>query len=165
MCTGACLLRTTGGKGNTPPRTHSEDFARGSEDIRAIFFCWQIYNPYQCTQRKGLSQQMTHSVLVYVFANGAQPRRMSIAHHGGDIYRLHFMESVFPMDTVVYSTNIRIGACRFILYFDKTRHDTDRENAVYMFVRVASSGRPVDVCPEDDTPAMIEALTLLDSQW
>lgn len=70
------------------------------------------------------------------------------------------MESVFSRDTVIYSTNIRIGSCRFILYFDKTRHDSDRDNAVYMFVCVANSGRPVNVCPEDDMPPMIEALML-----
>lgn len=103
--------------------------------------------------------ETSHTVLVFIMGHTARPQRMTIAREGLDTYRLMPINSVFSPEMLVYCMHFRVGASRFVLYFDKHKHEVDRENAVYMFVGVASSGRPIDVCPEDDMAAMTEVLT------
>ncbi|KAI6165558.1 hypothetical protein EDD17DRAFT_1505627 [Pisolithus thermaeus] len=63
-------------------------------------------------------------------------------------------------DAVIYSTEIRVRTSQFEVYYDQEQHLHDHGNAVYVFVALASSGRPINICPEDDLPAIIEALQL-----
>ncbi|KAI6022890.1 hypothetical protein BKA83DRAFT_2307042 [Pisolithus microcarpus] len=101
----------------------------------------------------------TSTVLGFVLGAVPGPRRMIVQGQGLPTFDIRGIEELFPLSTEIYSTHVRVGMCTFKVYYDKQRHVENREEAVYVFVGLASSGRAVNICPEDDLPFMMQALT------
>lgn len=67
--------------------------------------------------------------------------------------------NVFPTGAAIRSEHIHVGKSAFKVFFDKDQHDNERANAQYLFVGVTSSGRPINICAEDELPCLLEAET------
>ena len=65
---------------------------------------------------------------------------------------------MFPDDADICSTTTVVQNRHYCVYFDRTRHLHDSKRASYLFVHVLYPGRPIDFCPEDDLPDIIESL-------
>lgn len=98
----------------------------------------------------------TYTVLVFIMGGNPGPRRMNVGRDSTQGYRILPNPNIFSSDAVVYSTEIRVRSSRFEVYFDYDEHLHNRANAMYVFVALAANGRPMNVCPEDDIPAVTE---------
>lgn len=96
------------------------------------------------------SMPATYTVLVFVMGGNSGPWRMNVRGDTLQGYRILPNNNIFASDALVYSTEIRVRGSRFEVYFDQQQHLHDRCNAVYVFVGLAGSGRPINICPEDD---------------
>ena len=65
---------------------------------------------------------------------------------------------MFPEDANICATNTVVENRHYCVYFDRTNHQLDSKTASYLFIRILYPGRPVDICPEDDLPDIIESL-------
>ncbi|KAI5995128.1 hypothetical protein EDD15DRAFT_2195751 [Pisolithus albus] len=79
-----------------------------------------------------------------------------LGKQGGTATHYHPEENIFPPTTPLCKVVQRVGTRIFAVYFDKHKHQHERRMAVYVFVAVTMTGRPINVCPEDDLPALLE---------
>lgn len=65
---------------------------------------------------------------------------------------------MFPEDAVIQTTHTVIQNRRYCVYFDRARHLDNCNTASYLFIRELYPGRPINICPEDDLPDIIQGL-------
>lgn len=98
----------------------------------------------------------THTVTAFLLGNRVGPCRITVCRDGPETFHLEPNENLFPPNTALYTTVLCVGTRVFAVYFDKHKHQHEREMAVYAYVAVTMTGRPINVCPEDDLPALLE---------
>ena len=65
---------------------------------------------------------------------------------------------MFPENAEVRTIHLVIHNRHYRVYFDHTTHLRDSNNASYLFIRELYPGRPIDICPEDDMPDIMQGL-------
>ncbi|KIN98991.1 hypothetical protein M404DRAFT_30795 [Pisolithus tinctorius Marx 270] len=75
------------------------------------------------------------------------------------------VHNLFPPDSMIDSTHVRVEDDIYVVYFDWLRHVEDRDNAMYIYIRVADNGRPLSICPEDEIANLLEVLDIVDRQY
>lgn len=99
----------------------------------------------------------TSTVLVFLMGARTGPRRMDVRRDTSQPFCILPSRNAFPAGAAICAIHIHVGTQAFKVFFDKYTHDYDRDNALYVFVAMASSGRPINICPEDDLPSLLEA--------
>ncbi|KAI6148795.1 hypothetical protein BKA82DRAFT_4354631 [Pisolithus tinctorius] len=66
---------------------------------------------------------------------------------------------------MIDSTHVRVDNDIYIVYFDWLRHVEDCDSAMYIFIRVADNGRPLNICPEDEIANLLEVLDIVDRRY
>lgn len=105
--------------------------------------------------------RITSTVLVFLMGADTGPRRMDVRRDTRQPFRIVPNANVFPSGAAICAVHIHAGMSAFKVFFDKYQHDHDRQIAQYLFVAVTRSGRPINICPEDDLPRLLEAETRL----
>ncbi|KIN97660.1 hypothetical protein M404DRAFT_32130 [Pisolithus tinctorius Marx 270] len=76
-----------------------------------------------------------------------------------DIKILH-QNFLFPGIPSPYESDIYINNIHSRIIFDRFNHLYNRTHASYLFVRLGNGSQPINIWPENDTDALLEALLL-----
>ncbi|KAI6146042.1 hypothetical protein BKA82DRAFT_35379 [Pisolithus tinctorius] len=106
-----------------------------------------------------------YEVWGFLFGPRSGPRRLNVRVSDSDDIRISGTQYLFAPDVEISTTRVEVGMRLYVVFFDLGRHETERENASYVFVRVRPTHlTPVDIRTEDDLQDIIHVLLVVSAQ-
>ncbi|KIN94265.1 hypothetical protein M404DRAFT_35241 [Pisolithus tinctorius Marx 270] len=68
--------------------------------------------------------------------------------------------NLFPPNTTPFESDVFVNHIHFRIVFDRYRHQYNRSQASYLFVCLGNHGRAINIWPENDMDAILEALIM-----
>ncbi|KIO11879.1 hypothetical protein M404DRAFT_20467 [Pisolithus tinctorius Marx 270] len=100
-----------------------------------------------------------YTVWGFLFGRTSGPRRLSVRVDDNGMMVISGNQYLFPPDASITSTRVQLRHRLYIVFFDQERHQTCRETAAYVFVRVLPGHqRPLHIRAEDDLQDIMNAL-------
>ncbi|KAI6142609.1 hypothetical protein BKA82DRAFT_29054 [Pisolithus tinctorius] len=104
-------------------------------------------------------------VWAFVIGSSSGPLAVSVRACTRCFVEIIDMHNIFPPDSMIDSTHVRVVNDIYIVYFDWLRHVEDRDNAMYVFIRVADNSCPLSICPEDEIADLLLVLDIVDQRY
>ncbi|KIO09548.1 hypothetical protein M404DRAFT_22049 [Pisolithus tinctorius Marx 270] len=102
----------------------------------------------------------------FMFGPTSGPCCLSVRVSGHDNIWISGTQYLFAADVEVSTTRVEVGERLYVVFFDLARHQTQRQNATYVFVRVCAAHLMlVNIRVEDDLQDILHVLLVLASRF
>lgn len=100
-----------------------------------------------------------YPVWVFLLGPVSGPRRMLVRSEGNNKIGIKTDQDIFPPNTIIETADFTVNEKLFRVYFDLAKHDSNRNKASYIFLRLQHTDVATDIVVEDDLPTIIDCLT------